>query len=75
MTTPTGVKHEDQQAVPFEEGLELFDCEGQLLENVEEDDEDSDDEDQDTVTSKAAATGEQNIIPLAIPALIVSQFV
>ena len=74
MTTPTGVKHEDQQAVPFEEGLELFDCEGQLLENVEED-EYPDDEDQDTVTSKAAATGEQNIIPLATPALIVSKFV
>ena len=74
MTTPTGVKHEDQQAVSFEKGLELFDCEGQLLENVEED-EYSDDEDQDTVTSKAAATGEQNIIPLATPALIVSKFV
>ena len=78
ITPPKGVKRKDQQAVPFDESLELFDCEGQLLQNEEEDDEDSDDgersEDQDTVTSEAVATGEQNIIPpaatKAIPAPI-----
>ena len=58
----------------FDEGLELFYCEGQLLQNEEEDDEDSDDgkrsEDQDTFTSEAVATGEQNIIvPAATKAI------
>ena len=63
------IKHKDEQAVPFDEGLERLDCKGQLLLNEEEDNEDSNDgersEDQDTVTSEAVATGEQNIIPQA----------
>ena len=78
ITPPKGVKRKDQQAVPFE-GLELFDSAEQLLQNEEKDDEDFDDgersEDQDNVTSKAAATGEQYIIPpatiKAIPAPII----
>ena len=64
-----GVKHRDQKAVSFNEGLELFDCEGQYLQNEEEDDEDFNDgersEDQDTVISEAIATDKKNIIPPA----------
>ena len=73
-----GVKHRDQKAVSFDEGLQLFDCEEQYLQNKEEDDEDFNDgersEDQDTVTSEAIATDKKNIIPpaaaKAIPILI-----
>ena len=35
---PKGVKPKDQQAVLFDERLELFDFEGQLLQNEQEDD-------------------------------------
>ena len=31
MTPPKGVKRKDQQEMPFDEGFELFDCEGELL--------------------------------------------
>ena len=68
MLTPRKcVKYKYRQVESFDKGFELFDCEGQLLQNDEEHDEDSDDgersEDQDTLTSKDVTTGEQNIIP------------
>ena len=69
ITPPKDVERKDQEAVSFDEGLELFHCEGQILQNEEEEDDDSDDgkrpEDQDTAISKAVAIGEQNIIPPA----------
>ena len=37
-TLPKCVKPKDQQAVLFDERLELFDFEGQLLQNEQEDD-------------------------------------
>ena len=68
MLTPRKcVKCKNRQVESFDKGFELFDCEGQLLQNDEEHDEDSDDgersDDQDTLTSKDVTTGEQNIIP------------
>ena len=68
MLTPRKcVKYKYRQVESFDKGFELFDCEGQLLQNDEEHDEDSDDgersDDQDTLTSKDVTTGEQNIIP------------